>query len=1028
MSCDALAQFTRASFGHNTPSLRSYVTGFPYLEKLVDLLEPAIDETATRAIGEYGAEGLHHAIRALVSEVNNIAQASFQSPRQNERLKSVAARTVHQGNGDPAIEIFSLKSELFDLKQKNVYMESIQKATYEETATLQEEIEGLYALRNKLTKQLAHAQCAFDDALSQKTLECARLEDKAKSAEAALENAHSEIERLKRHLEIATEDEAALREELSKLRERIQKKRDTQAATERKLVEAIDVANKSSMLTIERTKSKMEIDEEKQLIDALRKEIEEQAQEIQENERDRQEERTVMENQEQKIEELKDQLALMAEKVDEGQKEKETLMSQIRRSAEEKLGIEKEAQQLRDEVNELEGRIQELMDTAGVDIADLQDWVSERARKYDPGMSDELKKLRSVVDGLSCFIEGILSHESHPLLDYRPLPIVNDPSMRARLIANINEIREMAGSWPESHEFGYFRQVFSSEGKTSEIVDKMMSTGQTGDIAALAALCAVNSCLVENFHELVAVLDRLYAMIPVEHKDKEKHDELEHFVKGAVAVLQVVNNQIRGTRWCRGKYASDWEGAKKLLDDCCEIVGSMHDELGPLLGTTVITDIPKVAKDRITEITKQVQDLDSRMEEMLHDSISQLEAERDEFKEKIERSRPEMEELLKRTIDLRKTICAKDDEIRALREKVEDMEDSRIELEKTFESFHENNNKIEEKARVIQNERDRLAQIMDERNERFARRMEEAVEQERKRAESELELVARRATEHLKLVNDKLDAKKRKLRAVSARAREMAETFDGLLQEKLATIRSLTAKLERKRSTIAFMKEKLDGKRDHELRLSPERALTPTKLHSTLRESSGLGAVDDKFAAQLGAVLSRYDGSDGLWTRSRILSAVTLMVNRLLSMEKLQEESTPPTQSPRVRKIIQENNEWRQWASDLVGGDMADCDMRTLLSEMLVSASSQSTVQKTVNSLRTQKRLLAHSDILMVKNNNSRCLAGVVLAVVFARKLLRFRNIQHRLQDPRSCRSPTRGSILSQSPSPAKRATNVKRF
>ena len=956
MACNALAAYTRSSFGKDAPSLRSFVSGFPYVEKLVDLLEPAIEEAASKPIGEYGAEGLRQAIRALVSEVSHISQISAQNPKQNDRRQRlIAAVAPTQADKDPAVQIFSLKSELFDMRQKNAYLESIQKASYDETASLQQEIEGLYATRNKLTKQLAQAKSAFDDALSQKTLECARLEDRATAAEAALESANAEKQRMLRHLELAKEDEQMLREEVNRLRERLEKRREVQLETERKLITAKEEASRSVVVVAETPKPKQE-GRDRKTIEVLRREIDAQAEEISERDREMKEDRDEIARQTRLIAQLQEKLAIANEDVE---RERQNAQEEIRRVEEEKYETKREAGQMETELKSLEEKMDRLARMAGVRMRDLEDWVDQKAKVgLTPQQQREWEKMNSALDGLVYFVQSLLSPKSHPFLDRRFVPIGSDLELRNNVLATIDDIRELQKVLPKSSEFQRFADLFASEKAAKEIVDGMRSADNGSDLAVIAAICSANACLVENFHELVEGLEAVYQMIPKEQRQKDKHKTVEGFVQNSLQVFESVKAFLKTSRNFRGKYQANWDGISRFLDDMYQMVKNCDGELRPVLGSVAIASIPKAAKEKIEALTLELQSLESEMQESFNESLTTIQSERDDLKEQVEKSKPEIEEMSNRIAQLKTVICSKDEEIRFLRDRVEDMEITRVEMEKTFANFHESNNQIEEKARVIQNERDRLALIVSERNTRYAKRIEEAVERERKRAESEIELTTKRANERLQILNDKLDAKRKKLRNVSRKAKEVAETLDSLLQEKIGTIRSLTAKVDQKKAKIANLKEML-ARRTVESPPRESRSLSRSRTSSALSPSR---PDSDRFLTQLGSLLSRYDGSDLVWTNARALASVSTIVNRLLTLERrTQDDAQRRSPSPRVTKIIRDNSNWRQWALGLIenGRDMTDEEMREVLEEGLLSGRSPFRPVLLSSGVRTPHRTLS---------------------------------------------------------------------
>lgn len=934
MACNALAAYTRSSFGSNTPSIRGFIAGFPYVERLVDLLEPAIDEAASKPIGEYGADGLKQAIRALVSEVSNIAQISAQSPKQTERQKRIIATVGSpSGSEDPAVEIFSLKSELFDMRQKNSYLESIQKASYAETASLQQEIEGLYATRNKLTKQLTQAKSAFDDALSKKVLECSRLEDRATAAETALESANAERQRLMRHLELAKEDEKIMREELGKLRARLERYRETQVETEKKLIEAKEEASRSVILVTESPKPKRDISKEIDTIVALRREVDAQAEEIRESERERMEDQNEMERQTRLISELEEKLAkVMEDSVNERELAKDAMM----KAEEARAELERENEQLGLELRNIEEKMERVAKVAGVRMRDLENWVSEKV-KEGPQPLAEWEKLNSAVDGLVFFIQTILSSKPHPFLDQRFVPIGEDLELRNNILTTISQIRELQESLPKVGEFKKFAEVFSDEKTAKELIDTIRMEEKGGELAVVGGICAANSCLVENFRELAQGLENLYQLIPKEQRTKDKHKTIESFVQNSLRIFESMKTFTKTSKLFKGKYSANWDGMYKFLEDLYQIVTNCDDQLRPVFGNIAIAGIPKAAKDKIDALTIELQGLESEMQESFNESLSSIQSERDELKDQVQKAKPEIEEMAKRISQMRALICSKDEEIRFLRDKVEDMEIGRMEMEKTFANFHESNNQIEEQAKIIQNERDRLAQIINERSTRYAKRIEDAVARERKRAESELELASQRANERLQLVNDKLDAKRRKLRAVSKKAKEVAETLDSLLQEKIQTIRALTAKVETKKAKIAHLKDLLMQKAT-ELASSDSRNLSRSRTSALLSPSRADSS--DRFLDKLGAILARYDGGEFTWTSARALACANTVVNRLLTLEKRSEEQHHArSPSPRVTKIIRDNSNWRQWALGLLddGRDMTDEEMRAVIEEGFIS-------------------------------------------------------------------------------------------
>lgn len=971
---EKLHDFLDENYEKEMPHIISYLDRTVNVSCLVDLISGVMEMAAIKSISVQSMKDVKLGLLALIEEVYSDANGSS---IRDEVLSATQEASM-------------LRGKLSELKQEKSALLELQEKHLKELESQQSDIDDLLEQRNQLNSRLGTIRSNFEDQISKEKAKQEKMIDQLQELRNELDQSRKNEKFLKKEIKGLNRDLEAMTKAYQKLHKKLdvkdtevdilkQELRTTEIKTESTLFSTTDIfADTSGDIEKKLVKTK------KQLKSALQI-SESQADDLHVLGAERGRVVPLLKRQMELLDEYEDRLTMAEEDLCQDRiliDKLETKVGALESSCE---SLETDLTAKSAECTEIRDKLNTIISEIGVPLTEAVEWIKDRKQQLDPELARKYERLASAVRGLVHLIESLLSHDSHPFIDNRPLPILEDLSLKGTIVAYLSEIKNLQKK-NDMSGFDTFEKIFVDRKRTEELVDAMIQEDRCGEFAVVAGVCAANKCLVDNYRDMAQRFATLHSLVPKEHRSENKLASIEEFMKELTAIYSKLISFMSAVRFNGKRRTNSFEEIKQYISEVHDVYKSNEFELRSLDDNTSSCELPKAAKKRIADLENELSRTRSEMDETVRSVVEDLEKHHQSLDEQSPAS-PELDNLTEKISQLSDDLKMRDASLEEMRLQLREALESKSEIEKALATFHETRLQNAEKLRIAQTEKDRLMRSLESRSESFTKRIREAIDQERKRHETELDSQLRRSNDQVVLITNKLEAKKKKLRAVTERAKELADTCQNLLSEKDLTIQSLTSALERKKAKIANLK----------IELSSSTPVSISKLDMSSASSSSTtptavpsGTPDnDRFVAQLGRIISKcapmYEGSG--WTRSRVLSAISAMADKLyVDLEKPQPVPRSPPRSPTGRR---ESFDWRRWAQSVASprSNLTDEQLQTLIRDTVIASSEAKTVA-TLSSLRQQKKVLMNPFYANAsKRSNTQTLKSLITATFFLRKL-----------------------------------------
>lgn len=888
-----LSTFTRSMFHEDPPEFSNILSNSLYLEKLAKLTMNLLHTSQTEVLSDESISLIEKSVRHILFQHARLLRSSSET-----QTKSISA--IRSGSAQPSDfsseEVQLLKLQNQELRKSTLLVSDLRR----ESTAQQEEIQGLYREKSNLVLKIQQQKRQFDDERSRSQADYGLLQNEYRDSVARLHGADAKISGLENLVRMAKAETEAVTKRCETLKAKLDKKKE----------ENLELRTKVTKLKHEIREVLFEKDAMAVEAKSMRKSFVSDASLEQENKRLRQ----TVKTQEVKIADLENHLAkTKSDKRDLEQRmydlEEKCRKAQVSlEEAENRMA--KQDQTVADMEEELRQKISEVTERTEIEsqnsrnIATLRKVmadVSEIVNHYHvidditdiPGTLDTMLKtmesmnfekqsqLCSVIDGLTRFIESLMDESANSQLLLSPAqPILGDASM----VEAIQEQLDKAKSLVQELTGNDFQGMIQFDSLISA-VPNFAHDETNGEFASLAVICSVNEILRKEIFKQDDMLFDLCSTlgIPVEESGRsDLRDKVLEFAANLKETVSKMNNILRtlfGYNRKNGLLAIATDYTEQSLKLAENVKTGLQIPCNLL--NMKLVDVP----GKVTEIIRQITDDNNAIRLQMRDeyehTIERLNREIESLKATIE-SRDKVITNMKNTnVELSAKVTKLSSENYSLKEQLDEAIESRKDMESTFAAFHTKNGEIEENARVIKNERDRLVRLLAEKEPHFESRLSMAIETERNAHALEISRLKSLLEDQEKRAKEKLAKKTRKLNAELSQARSIIEMLE--------------KSHEHQQSTIERMK---------------------VQDTSSVLGSTSVLADSDPFLAKLTLELDKCVSINGSWTQNKIMSAVRRL----------------------VAKYIDQNNErWMEWATTLTGArDLTGSQLRRLISSHFV--------------------------------------------------------------------------------------------
>ena len=920
---------------------------------------------------------IQFALRYVVYKaLENSGVSQDQSDARSERSHaSVTRRPVS------VIESSQLQMALLDEKMKNQALTRIQNDHQNEVTAMESEIAILYQEKNRLTVKLAELKKTLDEETMRSGLSYEQLSDKYEEAVATLKMLTETNNTLREQMDTVQADSAARSDELIELRRKNREMRE-------KLLNAKEALTKATQKieAVGHEKRKLQLEVKDLMASQECDLLGEIAALKQENTKLRQQNVSLVKANEQYASEilsvhrasesLSEQLEVSVENEDRLQEAHGKIDSLIDENEELLAEMQKQKEELKQQAKAMEQMSQEMNDSA-MELKKVEEALEEHSLTLDdvPALvavmeeNDELKatlsKTNSTLDALVRFTTALITTSKARLAVFsEDTSLVQDDQLKEETLSILDECRaEMTTICGKTERIALFDAIFDTNDPVLRAVHKAMTNGQNYEYASFAVLLAVIGRLQRYIRMQNRDLADMYQYLPVGvQKDatgvikylrvmKEAIDPLRELVKRELITFSNKSDPPALISQVVEKVSQYLESVENVRNSC----GFKGDPFA----------FPMFAGNALADLKKTV-------EEMKEESSNAMSDIKEQYEARIESIRDKSTEAQELTIEnhrLSREIERMKGELKDMQDQIDEANQSKHEVEQTFAQFHEKNNELEETAKLLMAQRDRLQMQFDSRIHEFQRRLDDSLQFAQAKYEEDIERLKRKHADEQSVLVNRLEEKTKKLQNDKKKSDKTMKLLESALEKSKAEVQQLMKQNEQLRHRVVdedaekVIAELQDKITDLTIQQSSD------ILNSSFRSASA-SAYDTSLATEIGNVLSEVCGRRVTWTRSKILATVRGLVDRA--------QNSP------------EQNEWTTWAISLISAKasrgnelMTPTEMRATIRDLVLASNSFGRVMDMVKSLRLQKKiLLANRGVVLSPRRSPTSVRGVIRAVL----------------------------------------------
>lgn len=1007
-----LMGYMNDNFLEDPPTYIDQLKPYPHIQKLGYLLKDVIDVSQQKYMNVKEVEDINLAISIIIYETNRISSTNLKSSRSLDRVKTTASIAAPSLLSMPnQEEIYELKRELAQLRSENATLKSQQTESHGEVNSMIEEIDNLYQVKSKLYLQINQAKLAYEEELSKQRAKYTILEEHYNDLNSEIKSLKDRNNRLDFQLNQYIEDIKVQSNELNELKEKLTNKttKITQMSTIiKKMKIQLDekdflVSSSNNVVQHQDKKTIQQLAKLNESYQSLVQLTQQQEQEI--NELKEANEKNYQETQDnfQYTQDLQDRIEEKEEIIQSLQSENASLKDELEQTQTHFENTKDNLYKLKQEFDDIKQAVKKITKSTGVSINQIPDYLIKLQSEINMQKDGQSQNI-CIINSFTKFLTRLFEKETIelPFLKGTSSTIVlEDPQVRIDVINSINQLRNTIQDDKTIKSDPFFDSIFGSQTQVQSAITRHISRGDYADHAVIIALCHANSKLQAALSVHNQNLMNVKKLIPDCEDDESIIASVTKYLKGMKPFISKLDKVLKTTLKYNGDTSDTFSLLNDFIDEMQELISLIDREIRPIIEYNgPLTGLPTFTHQFILDLQTELEETSK----VAADEIEAIRAEFDQEKQELEKSLKDssnIELTSSQITDYQEKLAQKEKEIESLKEQLEDALDARTDLEETFNTFHANNADYEAKCRVLLNERDRLNQIIEEKTKIFNERIESTRKFERQRTEEELRRMEKRMKDQQDASESQINESTQKLLATKKKLAELEQSYEASKQKKKDAIRQLiiqNQKLMHKLSKAKLMNSESPNKTETMLdsfSLSSTPINTPTKrftqsLSSPMSaQASTPTTYDDqaRFNSQITRILSRYTKQETGWTKSRILTTLNLMVDRLSHIDKNSAISSPSSSPvPKYQSPAQDFG-WVQWAQNLLNNadqHLSPASLRSAISDLVQSSSNKSKFISIVHSLRYQKQfLLNHDSHEYSKTDKPIKMRGIVLSIVF---------------------------------------------
>ena len=674
--------------------------------------------------------------------------------------------------------------------------------------------------------------------------------------------------------------------------------------------------------------------------------------------------------------------------------------------------------------------------------------------KTNEALKQQINQLTGSIDTLAQFIESILTHDYRvpiPLLE-GTAPILNDEQLKNLIIDRISRLRGRFDNFRPTQETEFFKQVFRDSEQINQIISSFINSGRNDYYAVIIALCAANKRLLSFIDYQDSVLESLNEYVPSSYENTE--DSLISFMSDSKTVYDQLK-ELSSSLIDKGKKSNKFDSIFSLLSGIKRLLNNLDVLHNFIDNDKDIFEIPLEAKDLIinfqneSELIKSQYDILKASEEqsqyensLPNEVIVEDTAKIDQLNQNIARLEKKIKKLKGKNENLKSQSKYQDETIEALKLKIHDKElqirSLEISLKRQTDLLEKEKKNSEKRIKIILEDSSR---DIDNQIEQITKRYKSETEQLKYELDAKidkinaLKTIIKELNETFTKIDDKnkqtLKKLTNKIYNLKKSKSEIQTKYDAMVKKSnlISSQSSLTALTQ---SLTSLQSPKTVSTNDQDDPLS--RSFTsfdqstpdssPNKINSLLAQvspiisrgnltspmnsseilnltgsysfASPMAENSDRFLQQLGKILGKYYKNDSVWTRAKISTCVSSLVDKVIFFED-KDDSSKFNVNEKYAMLLRQNEEWKKMGREACLAINVNYnspkEAQLAILDFVHSTVSKCKLVSKLQVLRFEKKLLIkHDDLINLAVSHDYKLKSVITAILVSKKFAKFAN------------------------------------
>lgn len=866
----ALQTFLKQYFDIYPPELSKIIKDRPQLKKLAELLSNLLGSIDTE-----NARAVEMGFRHLLNEYQRVTESSLKSTESLSRIRSLKNNSNNSFNQNSD----ALQQELMSVKKEKETLEKIQWESREEIKNMQDEIEELYINKNQLSAHIGKLQREFEDMIQQERAKTNLFEDKYHDAISRLKLAENTKQSLENQLKLSADDYESVVKDYNKIKVKLTKKTKTIGELNLKLQES-----KTAIVTLQADLNRLEIDckaksdkyqNDKMGSEAVNLHIENgQLAETVANLAKQLEEQQILYNQ------------LSSDSQTTIQKLNGDLNNAIQSKNDqikELHSFERVLQEKEKQLDEMAGKLEKNQHKYERVIHELEE--KNKNLKAEPQKENNPRAIM-ILNGYTAFVQQLFFGNEINIDFLGGLPKLSIQNKSA-LLSTISNSQKFVSESSFFEDVPLYSALFGKV-NSAEQLSKMISDAPEA-ASLVIAFSSLNSRLIQIIQNQTGILSDLRNFIDI---DAERDDELAYSI---VKYHRSINPTIQFLKSQLSKYFDGEINDKNIFDylkqymiETSEIVYNLENELRETVSFEGDTaDLPKQAHESIIQMLEEIEESRS-----LSQSAITLDHQTTELKNEIKELKQQITKLTEEKDSLDKQLLMKNEEISKLQEQMEDAIEARNEQDKAFQSFHLQKSECEQIITLLQNEKERLLKQIADKETLFNNRFKDTICSEQQKYENEIARLQKRITSQAELFETKMHEKQKKITQLKKDKEAQSSLYEKL--QKTANDTNLRL-IQQNKELAGKLKnsEKQDSTKKAIKIANNQRETLINTLNNSLIQMTPpkspryVPTNDNDFYSEVGEALDKCFKTNGMWTKGKVLNAVSKLIDRVLMLEQM---------------------------------------------------------------------------------------------------------------------------------------------